>query len=299
MNLTNFDLNLFIVFDAIYTERNLTRAGQVIGITQPAVSNSLARLRDAFDDQLFLRSAQGMMPTPFAQTIISDVRDAIKLLRGSLDRQEQFDPETAEMAFRISMTDRMSFGLLPALYQMMAERAPRMTLLHYQVKRRDIVKELATGSIDIVIDPPLTHDPMLKNEKIADGRYALGVSSLHPLADRESITLDEFTDLGFIEVSSRRNGLTPIDLELGKLGRTRNIVVRTQHYLPVKRVLNRSQLAIVATDSDIELMGLVKIELPVSVPALEAHMYWHESAQQSPANAWFRDLVRDAINAPM
>ena len=84
MNLANIDLNLFIVFDAIYTEGNLTRAGQIMGITQPAASNALARLRDTFNDPLFIRTAQGMMPTPLAQNIITPVRSALHLLRSSV-----------------------------------------------------------------------------------------------------------------------------------------------------------------------------------------------------------------------
>src|SRR5690606_579429 len=84
MNLSKVDLNLFIVFDAIYTEANLTRAGQIVGITQPAVSNALARLRDTFNDPLFVRTAQGMVPTPMAQNIITPVRQALQLLRVSV-----------------------------------------------------------------------------------------------------------------------------------------------------------------------------------------------------------------------
>lgn len=79
MNLSKVDLNLFIVFDAIYTEANLTRAGQIVGITQPAVSNALARLRETFNDPLFVRTAQGMVPTPMAQNIIGPVRNALSL----------------------------------------------------------------------------------------------------------------------------------------------------------------------------------------------------------------------------
>ncbi len=297
MNLTNFDLNLFVVFDAIYTERNLTRAGQIIGITQPAVSNALSRLRDAFDDQLFIRNAQGMMPTPFAQSIIGDVRDAIKLLRSSIERQENFDPSTAEISLRISMSDRTSFGLLPALYELLSTRAPNMQLLHHQVKRRDNVKELATGSVDLVIDAPLTHDPMVKHTKLYEANYALGVSKNHPLASLEQIDLEQFLNLRFVEVSSRRNGLTPIDLELGKLGKTRNIVTRTQHYLPIRRLVSQSELAIVTPATDIELMGLARIDLPIKVASLEAHLYWHETMDHNPVNIWFRELVLEAMKS--
>ena len=105
MNLSKVDLNLFIVFDAIYTEANLTRAGQIIGITQPAVSNALARLRESFNDPLFVRTAQGMVPTPMAQNIISPVRSALALLRVSVQESRTFNPLQASKTFRMSMTD--------------------------------------------------------------------------------------------------------------------------------------------------------------------------------------------------
>ena len=105
MNLSKVDLNLFIVFDAIYTEANLTRAGQIVGITQPAVSNALARLRETFNDPLFVRTAQGMVPTPMAQNIITPVRNALQLLRVSVQESRSFVPEQATKTYRISMTD--------------------------------------------------------------------------------------------------------------------------------------------------------------------------------------------------
>ncbi|WP_448671666.1 LysR family transcriptional regulator, partial [Escherichia coli] len=105
MNLNKVDLNLFIVFDAIYTEANLTRAGQIVGITQPAVSNALSRLRETFNDPLFVRTAQGMVPTPMAQNIIGPVRNALQLLRVSVQESRSFDPQQANKTYRISMTD--------------------------------------------------------------------------------------------------------------------------------------------------------------------------------------------------
>lgn len=113
MNLTKVDLNLFIVFDAIYTEANLTRAGQIVGITQPAVSNALSRLRETFNDPLFVRTAQGMVPTPMAQNIIGPVRNALQLLRVSVQESRSFDPQQANKTYRISMTDLTEAVILP------------------------------------------------------------------------------------------------------------------------------------------------------------------------------------------
>ena len=115
MKLSDIDLNLFVVFDAIYTEGNLTRAGDIIGITQPAVSNSLSRLRNMFDDPLFVRTADGMVPTPVAQNIIGSVRQALGLMRASVQESESFDPRSSDKRFRVSMTD-LSQSILCTVY---------------------------------------------------------------------------------------------------------------------------------------------------------------------------------------
>jgi len=93
MNLSDVDLNLFVVFDAIYREQNLTRAGEIIGITQPAVSNSLSRLRKLFNDPLFVRTSEGMVPTPVAQNIIGAIRQSLELMRSSVKRAKALNPD--------------------------------------------------------------------------------------------------------------------------------------------------------------------------------------------------------------
>ena len=124
MKLSDIDLNLFVVFNAIYTEGNLTRAGEIIGITQPAVSNSLSRLRSLFDDPLFVRTADGMIPTPVAQNIIGSVRQALDLFRSSVQESEQFDPKLSDKRFRISMSDLQQAVYLPTLVKSMKHYAP-------------------------------------------------------------------------------------------------------------------------------------------------------------------------------
>ena len=141
MNLSKVDLNLFIVFDAIYTEANLTRAGQIVGITQPAVSNALSRLRETFNDPLFLRTAQGMVPTPMAQNIIGPVRNALQLLRVSVQESRVFSPKEANKTYRISMTDLSEEMLLPTLFQRLRRQAPGVQIESFLSRRRETTKE--------------------------------------------------------------------------------------------------------------------------------------------------------------
>ena len=195
MNLNKVDLNLFIVFDAIYTEANLTRAGQIVGITQPAVSNALARLRETFNDPLFVRTAQGMVPTPMAQNIIGPVRNALQLLRVSVQESRTFSPAQANKTFRISMTDLTEAVMLPPLFQRLRRLAPNVKIESMLAKRRETTKELAAGRLDFAMDAPLNTDPQVRHVKLLEDRYICAMRRGHPLA-KDKLT-ERLDPLGF------------------------------------------------------------------------------------------------------
>jgi DNA-binding transcriptional LysR family regulator len=287
MNLTKVDLNLFIVFDAIYTEANLTRAGQIVGITQPAVSNALSRLRETFNDPLFVRTAQGMVPTPMAQNIIGSVRNALQLLRVSVQESRIFNPLEANKTFHISMTDLVEAVLLPPLFQRLRRQAPGVQIESFLTRRRETTKELAAGRIDFAVDAPLNTDLQVRHVKLFEDRYVCAIRKGHPLA-KEKISLDEYLSLSHIHISSRRSGLGLVDLALGKMGLQRKVALRSQHYLMAHEVMQQTDMA----KSFARRHALHVVELPVnSVPAQETHLYWHESTDQDPANRWMREQL--------
>ena len=291
MNLTKVDLNLFIVFDAIYTEANLTRAGQIVGITQPAVSNALARLRETFNDPLFVRTAQGMVPTPMAQNIIGPVRNALQLLRVSVQESRTFNPQQAGKTYRISMTDLSEQILLPPLFQRLRRLAPSVCIESFLAKRRETTKELAAGRLDFAVDAPLNTDPQVRHVKLLDDRYVCAMRPGHPLA-KEKISLDEYLSLSHIHISSRRSGLGYVDLALGKMGIQRKIALRSQHYLMASTVLQQTDMVMTVPERFARRHILHHVALPVGdVPALETHLYWHESTDQDPANRWMREQM--------
>jgi DNA-binding transcriptional LysR family regulator len=291
MNLSKVDLNLFIVFDAIYTEANLTRAGQIVGITQPAVSNALSRLRETFNDPLFLRTAQGMVPTPMAQNIIGPVRNALQLLRVSVQESRIFNPKDANKTYRISMTDLSEEMLLPTLFQRLRRQAPGVQVESFLSRRRETTKELAAGRLDFAVDAPLNTDPQVRHVKLFDDRYVCVLRQGHPLA-RERLTLDEYLSLTHIQISSRRSGLGYIDLALGKMGLQRRISLRSQHYLMAITVIQGTDMAMTVPQCFARRHNLHCIELPVAgIPTLESHLYWHESTDQDPANRWMREQI--------
>jgi len=292
MNLSKVDLNLFIVFDAIYTEANLTRAGQIVGITQPAVSNALARLRETFNDPLFVRTAQGMVPTPMAQNIIGPVRNALSLLRVSVQESRIFNPQQAAKTYRISMTDLTEAVILPPLFQRLRRLAPTVVIESFLSKRRETTKELAAGRLDFAVDAPLNTDPQVRHVKLMEDRYVCAMRKGHPMAGKDKLTLDDYLSLTHIHISSRRNGLGHVDLALGKMGLQRKIALRSQHYLMASQVLQQTDMVMTVPERFARRHELHWFNLPVNdVPMVETHLYWHESTNQDPANRWMREQM--------
>jgi DNA-binding transcriptional LysR family regulator len=294
MNLSKIDLNLFVVFDAIYAEANLTRAGEIIGITQPAVSNSLSRLRTLFDDPLFVRTAKGMTPTPVARNIIGPVRQALTLMRSSLQDSDSFCAETSNKLYRLSMTDLAEMTALPGLFKILRKQAPNINVESYVVRRRDMARELASGNLDLAIDAPLVTDPHVCHTSLIKDQLVCVVRSDHEITG--SLSIDQYLALNHLHVSTRKRGLGHVDLELGKMGLRRRIGLRTRYYLMTPDILEQTDLALTVqlrfAAQIAARFNLRYFELPFEVPPLESHLFWHESADQDPANRWMREMLQ-------
>lgn len=291
MNLKETDLNLFIAFDVIYTEKNLTKAGQVLGITQPAVSNALSRLRELFDDELFIRTSKGMIPTPVANQIIKDVRSALSLIQNTISEVEKFDPYTAEMTFKISIGDSSEYRLLPLLIKELAEVAPKIKVETYLTPRKDAPRELASGTIDFSIDPPVHSDPHLKHEKIYQEDYVMIVRKDHPILEKKDFSIDDYLKLSHIHISNRKTGLGHVDMTLYRLGFARDIALRAQHFLVAPYIVEQSDLAITTTKGFAVDRDLAWKELPFEIDPLVLHLYWHEANDSDPSSKWMKDLM--------
>ena len=291
MNLSEKDLNLFVVFDVIYKEKNLTKAGHVLGITQPAVSNALSRLRKEFNDDLFVRTSKGMMPTSVAQNMINDVRHALDLIRSSISDSESFNPKTARTTFKISIGDTSEYRLLPELIKQLTISAPEVDIESYLTPRMETPKELATGNIDFAIDPPIHADPSLSHRKIYEDEYVLIVNKQHPIASKKKISLKDYLSLSHIHISKRPTGIGHVDMTLSKLGLSRRIALRAQHFLVAPYILDQSDLAITSIKSFARGRDLKIFSLPFKIDPLILHLYWHGNKDNDPANIWMRKLI--------
>ncbi|GIR86862.1 MAG: transcriptional regulator [Gammaproteobacteria bacterium] len=258
---------------------------------QPAVSNALSRLRELFGDDLFIRTSKGMIPTPVANQIIKDVSSALSLIQNTISETEKFDPSTAEMTFKISIGDSSEYRLLPLLIKELAEIAPKIKVETYLTPRKDAPRELASGTIDFSIDPPVHSDPHLKHEKIYQEDYVMIVRKDHPILHLKEITIEDYLKLSHIHISNRKTGLGHVDMALYRLGLSRDITLRAQHFLVAPYIVEQSDLAITTTKGFAVDRDLAWRELPFEIEPLVLHLYWHEAKDSDPSSKWMKDLM--------
>ena len=294
MDLNKVDLNLFVVLDSIYSESSLSGAAKRLYVTQPAVSAALSRLRDVFNDPLFIRSGRRMVPTPTTESIIGQVREALGLIRTSVDKSYHFEPIKEHKLVRLSMNDYNEYLVVPKLYRALEQQAPHMRLQTVQLNRRDAIKSLSAGQLDFVVDAPLLSDQNLSHQPMAEINYVCIVRDDHP-ATSEPLTLERYMDLSHVHVSSRTSGQGYVDYALEKMNLTRRIVVRTQHYLMIRRLVTQTNLAATVPETIANIPGTRILELPVELEPLGNHLYWHRSRDDDPVIQWLKDILVDIL----
>ena len=291
MKHSKVDLNLFLVFEEIYRVRNLTRVSQHLHITQPAVSNALKRLRETFDDQLFVYSSGAMMPTPVADNMIADVRDALALLNQSASAGTRFDPAVTERRFSLAMNE-LALLLMADLHAEIKSLAPKSRLNVYYHDRYDSIEELISGNIDLLIDTPQTHVLGLCQQPLLSLPYAVAMRQDHPLAQKK-LTLEDYISAEHIHVSNRKKGPGHADLALHAMGERRTVAMRVQNYVVAAEVTKLSELLCTAPKilADNPILGLQWVPVPFALQPLNFHLFWNKNATENAANRWLRSLV--------
>ena len=244
-----------------------------------------------FNDELFIRSSKGMLPTPVAQDIIKDVREALGLMNKTIAQTDSFDPSTSEVTFKISIGDSSEYRLLPILLKELAKDAPNISVESFLIPRKETPKELSAGNVDFCIDPPVHSDSFLRHKKIYEDDYVLIARKGHPVMKKKKISMDEYLSLSHIHVSNRKSGIGLVDMALNRLGHSRKITLRSQNFLVAPFVIERSDLVISTTRGFAKHRGLEVMELPFKIDPIVLHLYWHESKDSDPSNQWMRELM--------
>ncbi len=288
------DLNLFRVFDAIYRAGSLTRAAVDLHLTQPAVSNALARLRAHFDDPLFVRSGRSVAPTPLAHEIVGDIYAALQTLQGSVLRGNQFRPDRSTRRFAIGMRDSLEFVVMPPLLRKLQNYAPQLAVHSVRVEREQLTRQLAAGDLSLALDVPQTVGSDVHQRTLFKDPLCVVMRHGHPLASAP-LTASVWLAARHVTVSARISGPVFEDLALRRQGLDRDVSARCQHYYSACHVAAASDLLLTAPRHYAEWFNrhtrVHIVDAPLELPMLEIVMYWHQSAEDDSGSRWLRQLI--------
>ncbi|WP_445772762.1 LysR family transcriptional regulator [Shewanella sp.] len=289
------DLNLFVVFDAIYCEGNITKAASVLNLSQPAVSHSLGKLRAHFDDALFIRQGNEMRPTPVAKNVIDDVREALHQLQVCLVQSRQFEPLTSRKSFSLSLHGSLEPYYLPILQESLSLESPAIHLnSNKRVNRNELENKLASGDIDLAIDALLPVSSNICHTQLQRDQLVVVARKDHP-ALSTTLDLDTYLKLDHVLVSSRSTGPGLEDFELSRMGYHRKIALRCQQALSACKVIMNNDMLLTlpktAAQMYSEMLDIATHPMPVDLPEIGIHLYWHVNVDKEPANKWLRNKM--------
>lgn len=289
--LARLDLNLLVTFEALYSEGHVTRAARRLGLSQPATSHALARLRTLFADPLFTRIPRGIIPTPRARALAEPIRRALRDIEGTLTAP-QFDPATARRTFRIATADFGQIVLLPPLLEQLGRTAPHIDFV-VRPAPTDLEAALESGEVDLAFVAANPTAPRLVVQRLFDERFVSVARQDHPAFARR-MTVKRFAALSHLQIAVRGTPGGPVDDALAALGLTRRVVLRVPEFVVAPLLVARSDLVLTAPARMIEALALPMLrvfEPPVRISTFTLRQVWHEGRRQELAHAWLRKTL--------
>lgn len=288
------DLNLLLVFDALFAERNVTRAAERLGLTQPAVSHALGRLRVLLGDPLFVRTPRGMAPTPAAEAVAREVCPALRNIAGALGRAEEFVPEASAREFVIGLSDYASVVLLPRLLEVLKREAPRVSLVVKNAGHARGLQQVEDGEVELVVGNFPAPPPHMEERLLFRDGFVCAARSGHP-AFRRAFGLKRYLSLEHVQVSTSGEAHGYVDRVLDGVGAARKVVVTVGHFMIAPLLLRTTEL--VATEPRrllaplAEQFGLVLKPVPFPVPPFDVVQVWHSRHSADGGHSWLRKVV--------
>jgi DNA-binding transcriptional LysR family regulator len=294
LNLRDIDLNLLVVFQQLHKERRVALVAENLGLTPPAVSNALSRLRKMLGDELFLRTARGMEPTPYAAQLAEPIAAALASIRDTLERELEFEPAASERRFTIAMTDLGEIHFLPKLMSRLAEVAPGVTISTVRNTSVNLSDEMESGRVDIAIGLL----PQLKagffQRLLFRQRYVCIFREGHPL-DKGALTLEDFEGAQHVVVVAGGTGHALADETIQRRGIKRNVRLSVPHFIALGHILARTDLIATVPDryvrESMAPFGLTYLPHPVPIPEFDVNLFWHAKFHKEPGNQWLRGVI--------
>lgn len=301
MNIAAFDLNLLKVFDALWRERSVTRAGDRVGLSQPAVSAALNRLRQACNDQLFIRHGNDMVPTPRAESLADPIRAALAQLEGALTGEERFAPADAERTFTLMGADFFSSYLVPRLAAQLATAAPKIALSFLDSARGDVERLLRDDLIDIALERPLDLPDWVARKDFFLSPFVIIAARNHSDIKRAGVKpggklpIELFCRLPHAIRTIDGSLRGQVDEALERTGRCRSVLLGVPHFHGVAAVVAQTKMIAAVPVQFARLvageMELAIYELPIKTPAPQIRLYWHQRHDRNPAHVWLREQI--------
>lgn len=300
VNFQTLDLNLLRVFDAMMREGSTTRAGERLGLSQPAVSSALGRLRHALGDELFVRQGRGMVPTDYADRLAGPVRETLDRLEAML-QGPSFDPAGSDAIFRFSGLDFFSEMLMPDLAVLLARQAPGVRVQHLDLVPDTEVEMLDAHSLDLALMPTTKLPDWAESAPLFHSRFVVVARAGHPrlrrsgIAPGGTIPLDLFCDLGHVLCSPDGKLRAMGDAALEAVGRRRRVAMSMPFFSGVTGIVAGTDLISLIPEQLARRvaprLGLATYEAPMPLGTPLIRMYWHRRFTGSPAHRWFREAV--------
>ncbi|WXL27714.1 LysR substrate-binding domain-containing protein [Ectopseudomonas mendocina] len=291
-DLRRVDLNLLIVFETLMHERSVTRAAEKLFLGQPAISAALSRLRNLFDDPLFVRTGRSMEPTSRAQEIMSLLEPALDSISTAVSRAAEFHPETSTAVFRIGLSDDVEFGLLPPLIKRIRAEAPGIVLVIRRTNYLLMPALLASGEISVGVSYTTDLPANSKRKVLRRSKAKLLRADSAP----DAVSMDEFCSRpnALVSFSGDLNGF--IDVELEKMGRKRHVVLAVPQFHGLGSLLEGTDILATVPDYTAAALtaagGLRAEDLPFPSPSFELHMAWRGAQDNDPAERWLRSRIQ-------
>ena len=294
MDITKLDLNLLVVFHHLLIHKRVSVIAPLLGMSQPAVSSALGRLRAHLGDELFLRTQGGMTPTPYALQLAEPVAMALDGLQQALNVRAAFDPSTSTRRFTLAMTDVGEMYFLPVLVDALTKAAPAVTLQIVSVTQASLKEDMATGRIDLAMGLLPQLQAGFFQQALFRQKYICLMRQGHPLAAGKKLTLSSFTQAEHVRIVASGTGHGRVDVALEHQKLRRHFRLTVPHYVALGDVLSHSDL--IATvperfaDRTLGPFGLIKRDLPIFVAESAIHQCWHSRLHRDPGHQWLRQF---------
>lgn len=292
-DIRHLDFNLLKALDALLDERSVTRAAERLALTQPAVSGMLTRLRESFDDPLFVRAQRGIVPTLRAQQLAVPVKQLLSDIEHIL--QPQAEPATASMTLTIASTDYALRAVVVPFLSALRVQAPNIRVAVQPVDNQHLLSQLDRGDVDWALVTPESTAAGLHTSTLFNERYVCVMRANHPDAIGETLSLDRFCALDHVLVSSSGGAFQGVtDQALARIGRSRRVTVSVTSFLVLPEILMGSDLiAVVPRRLAKKSTGLIMLEPPIDIPGFSKAVAWHERTHHDPGQKWLRSLLID------